>query len=420
MTRTPRTLVVVGHGMVGHRLVERLRAHDRHGTWRAVVLAEEPRPAYNRVALSSYLEGRSAADLTLAGHEFLGDPLVDLRLATPVTGIDRDARTVTTADGTLVGYDALVLATGSRPFVPPVPGHDLPGCFVYRTFDDLDAIRAAARQGRPGVVVGGGLLGLEAANALRLLGVQPHVVELAPRLMPLQLDEGGARVLARLVGDLGLRVHCGTAVQTVHARADGRTRAVTLTDGSTLDADLVVFSAGVRPRDELAGPAGLATGGRGGFLVDDRCRTEDPRIWAVGECAAVRGRTYGLVAPGYRMAELVADQLLGRPGTRFADPDTSAKLKLLGVDVAGFGDAHAETEGALEYVLRDDTAGTYAKLVLGPDGRVLLGGVLAGDASAYRTLRALVGRELTAPPDRLLSGPALGGTPPQAREPAAA
>lgn len=409
MTRTPRTLVVVGHGMTGHRLIEHLRAHDRHGTWRVVVLAEEPRPAYNRVALSSYLDGRSAADLTLAGPDFLADPLVELRTATPVTGIDRRARTVTTADGTLTRYDALVLATGSRPFVPPVPGHDLPGCFVYRTFDDLDALREAARETGTGVVVGGGLLGLEAADALRLLGVRPHVVELAPRLMPVQLDDGAARVLARLVTALGLRVHCGTAVREIHAGADGRADRVTLTDGTVLGTRLVVFSAGVRPRDELAGPAGLATGERGGFLVDELCRTADPDVWAVGECAAVRGRAYGLVAPGYRMAELVADQLLGRPTAPFTDPDTATKLKLLGVDVASFGDAHAETEGALEYVLRDDTAGTYAKLVLDAEGRVLLGGVLAGDASAYRTLRALTGRELTAPPDRLLSAPDPGG-----------
>jgi nitrite reductase (NADH) large subunit len=415
MTRTPRTLVVVGHGMTGHRLVEHLRAHDRHGAWRVVVLAEEPRPAYNRVALSSYLEGKTAADLTLAGHDFLTDPLVELRTAAPVTGVDRRARTVTTADGTLTRYDALVLATGSRPFVPPVPGHDLPGCFVYRTFDDLDALREAAHAGGPGVVVGGGLLGLEAANALRLLGVRPHVVELAPRLMPLQLDDGGARVLARLVTGLGLRVHCGTAVRAIRAGGDGRVGGVALTDGTALDARLVVFSAGVRPRDDLAGPAGLATGERGGFLVDDLCRTADPAVFAVGECAAVRGRTYGLVAPGYRMAELVADQLLGRPTTPFTDPDTATKLKLLGVDVASFGDAHAESEGALEYVLRDDGAGTYAKLVLDPEGRILRGGVLAGDASAYRTLRALTGRELTAPPDRLLSAPGPVGPPHRTR-----
>ncbi|MFF7790379.1 FAD-dependent oxidoreductase [Streptomyces sp. NPDC007991] len=415
MTRTPRTLVVVGHGMTGHRLVEHLRTHDRHGTWRVVVLAEEPRPAYNRVALSSYLEGRSAADLTLAGHAFLTDPLVELRTAAPVTGIDRRAHAVITSDGAVTRYDALVLATGSRPFVPPVPGHDLPGCFVYRTFDDLDAIREAAREQGPGVVVGGGLLGLEAANALRLLGVRPHIVELAPRLMPLQLDDGGARVLTRLVTGLGLRVHCGTGVRAVHPAADGRVGQIALTDGTALDARMVVFSAGVRPRDELAGPAGLATGERGGFLVDDLCRTGDPGVWAVGECAAVRGRTHGLVAPGYRMAELVADQLLGRPVTPFTDPDTATKLKLLGVDVASFGDAHAETDGALEYVLRDDGAGTYAKLVLDPEGRILRGGVLAGDASAYRALRALTGRELTASPDRLLSVPGPGGPPPRTR-----
>ncbi|MGP3923132.1 NAD(P)/FAD-dependent oxidoreductase [Streptomyces sp. 8N616] len=398
-----RTLVVAGHGMVGHHLVRNLRFRDRRGTWRIVILAEEAHPAYNRVALSSYLEGTSASELSLADEEFLGDPMVDLRLSTAVTGIDRRARTVAAADSTVTAYDALVLATGSRPFLPPVPGRDLPGCFVYRTFDDLDAIRAAATPGRPGVVVGGGLLGLEAANALRLLGMRPHVVEMAPRLMPLQVDEGAGRVLARLVGELGVHVHCGTAIRSVDGGPDGRVRAVTLADGTTLESDLVVFSAGVRPRDELAGPAGLETAERGGFLVDEYCRTRDERsIWAVGECAAVRGRCHGLLAPGYRMAETVVEQLLGIGETPFPGADLSTKLKLLGVEVASFGDVHAESPGALEFVHADNAAGTYAKLVLGEDGRTLLGGVLAGDATAYPVLRALVGHELTAPPEQLL------------------
>lgn len=252
-----RTLIVVGHGMVGHRLVEEVRARDAAGTWRIVVLGEESRPAYDRVALSSYLDGKSAEDLSLVSHEFLDDPLVDLRLDTGAAAVDRHARTVSTTDGAVLGYDALVLATGSRPFVPPVPGHDLDGCFVYRTLDDLDEIRDAATEGRPGVVIGGGLLGLEAANALRLLGMRPHVVEMAPRLMPLQVDEGGGQVLSRLVGDLGLTVHCGAATQSVDADEHGRVRGVTLADGTTIDTDVVVFSAGVRPRDELAEPAGL-------------------------------------------------------------------------------------------------------------------------------------------------------------------
>jgi nitrite reductase (NADH) large subunit len=397
-----RTLVVVGHGMVGHRMVEDLRGKDTAGAWRIVVLGEESRPAYDRVGLSSYMDGKSAADLSLVTQEQLADPLVDLRLNTGVVGIDRQARTVSTSDGSVVSYDALVLATGSKPFVPPVPGHDLDGCYVYRTLDDLDAIRAAATEGQPGVVVGGGLLGLEAANALRLLGMRPHVVELAPRLMPLQVDEGGGQVLARLVGDLGLQVHTGASTQSIDADDDGNVRGVTLSDGTVVDTDLVVFSAGVRPRDELAEPTGLERGERGGFLVDDQCRTNDEHIWAIGECAAVQGRCYGLVAPGYSMAEAVADQLLELGDSPFPGADMSTKLKLLGVDVASFGDAHGQTDGALEVVYANNAAGTYAKLVLSDDAQVLLGGVLVGDASAYGVLRPLVDRELPAPPEQLL------------------
>ncbi len=383
----PRTLVVVGHGMVGHRLVAELSARDRAGEWRIVVLAEERRPAYDRLALSSYFDGRSAAELTLP------DQAAQLRLSCPATAIDRHNRTVSTADGAVITYDALVLATGSRPFVPPVPGHDLPCCFTYRTLDDLDAIRAAARPGRPGVVIGGGLLGLEAANALRLLGMRPHVVELAPRLLPLQVDEAAGALLARLVEGVGVRVHCAVATEAI---SPGR---VALADGSALEADLVVFSAGVRPRDELAIAAGLERAERGGILVDESCRTADPRVWAIGECAAVNGRVYGLAAPGYRMAETVAAQLLGGEA-RFTATDMSTKLKLMGVPVASFGDAHAKTEDAVEFT--HATRDTYRKLVLAPDASTLLGGILTGDTSAYALLRTLVGRELPAPPEELL------------------
>ncbi|MFG2616920.1 NAD(P)/FAD-dependent oxidoreductase [Streptomyces sp. NPDC048507] len=397
-------LVVVGHGMVGHRLVREVRERDRSDRWRIVVLAEESRPAYDRIALSAYARGADPAELTLDGAAFTGDERVRSRRASPVARIDRARRTAYCADGTAVRYDALVLATGARPFVPPVPGHDLPGCHVYRTLDDVTAIRSAARPGRPAVVVGGGLLGLEAAGALAALGMCPQVVEAAPWLMAVQLDEGAGRVLGRLVGALGVRPRCGAGLKSVDAGPDGRVRTVTLADGELLDAALVVFSTGVRPRDELAAAAELPTGERGGFLVDARCRTPDPRVWAVGDCAAVEGRCHGLLAPGYRMAETVARELCADPGEPFTDPDLSTKLKLLGVEVGSFGDAHARSEGAMEFIRSDRGGERYAKLVLDGTTGALLGGVLAGDTAPYATLHSLLGRPLPDPP-HLLLGP---------------
>jgi nitrite reductase (NADH) large subunit len=404
------TLVVAGHGMVAHRLVEAVRAEDPRGTWRVVVLAEEPRPAYDRVALTSYVDTWDPAALALPGSDYTGDPHVDLRLGELVVSVDRDAKSVTTASGASVSYDALVLATGSRPFVPPVPGHDLAGCFVYRTIEDLDAIRAAAvdkpgRGRRSAVVIGGGLLGLEAAKALRDMGLSPHVVEMAPRLMPLQVDEGGGSMLRRMITALDVTVHTGTSTASIEA--DGSRLLAKLGNGTELDVDLVVFSAGIRPRDDLARQSGLELGPRGGVLTDASCRTSDPSIYAIGECAAVEGKVYGIVAPGYAMAEIVAAQLTGGSGT-FPEPDTSTKLKLMGVDVASFGDAHAATEGALEVAVNDAVAGTYKKLVVTDDGKTLLGGVLVGDATEYNTLRALVGRPLPAEPGAILA-PAGGG-----------
>ncbi|HEV8557993.1 MAG TPA: nitrite reductase large subunit NirB [Actinophytocola sp.] len=400
-----RSLVVVGNGMVGHRLVQAVRDRDGDGAWRVTVLAEEPRPAYDRVALTSYVDTWDPGRLELDGADFTGDPMVALRLGDPVVAVDRLARTVTTKSGLVHDYDKLVLATGSYPFVPPVPGRDLPGCHVYRTIEDLDAIRATAaaktRRGRrAAMVVGGGLLGLEAAKALRDMGFSPHVVELAPWLMPLQVDEGGGALLRRLIENLDVTVHPGTSTQSIE-QDRGRLIAK-LANGTELDLDLVVFSAGVRPRDDLARAADLEVGARGGVVVDSGCRTSDPDIYAVGECACLEGRVYGLVAPGYAMAEVVADRLLGGAAT-FPGADMSTKLKLLGVDVASFGDAHAKSEGALEVVFNDAVSGAYRKLVVSDDARTLLGGVLVGDATAYTTLRPMVGRELPADPAALIA-----------------
>ncbi|WP_433283422.1 nitrite reductase large subunit NirB [Micromonospora sp. CA-244673] len=390
-------LVVVGNGMVGQRFVEALRARDRERRWRVTVLAEERRPAYDRVRLSAFFDGVGAKELNL----HTPDDGVELRLGDPALALDRARRVVRTAAGEHP-YDALVLATGSSAFVPPVDGTDLPGVFVYRTLDDLAAIRAHAGGRRTGAVIGGGLLGLEAANALRLLGLSTSVVEFAPRLMPAQVDEAGGAMLRRYVEELGVTTYLGVATRALRPGADGAVGTLELSDGRTVAADLVVVAAGIRPRDELARAAGLPLGPRGGVLVDAGCRTVDERIWAVGECAAVDGACHGLVAPGYATAEVVADRLLGGAAT-FPGADTATKLKLLGVDVASFGDAHGVTPGCLDVTFTDPATRAYAKLVLSDDARTLLGGVLVGDASAYPTLRASVGGPLPAPPLALLA-----------------
>ncbi|MEY1674484.1 nitrite reductase large subunit NirB [Gordonia sp. ABKF26] len=403
-TRTTKTVVVVGHGMVGHRFVQALRARDATDRWRIEIVSEEIDPAYDRVGLSSYVGAWLRDSLALEGNTYAGDDHVVTHLGETVTGIDREARRVVTSGGREIDYDAVVLATGSYAFVPPVPGHDNDRCFVYRTLDDLDDIRAAAEAAGPGatgVVVGGGLLGLEAANALKLMGMTPHVVEFAPRLMPMQVDEGGGAILKNLVTDLGLEVHTGVGTSEI-ADAEGGGLRVTLSDESTIDASLVVFSAGVRPRDQLARESGLAVGERGGVLVDTGCVTDDENIYAIGEVAAVEGRCYGLVAPGYSTAEVVADRLLG--GTsEFPGADLSTKLKLLGVDVASFGDAFGATANALEITYHDAVAGRYAKIVVSDDAKTLLGGILVGDASAYAMLKPMVGREIPGDPAALIA-----------------
>ena len=410
-------VVVVGHGMVGHRFVEAMRARDTSGSWRITVLAEEADAAYDRVGLTGYTEHWDRSKLALAGNDYVGDELVELRLDARVAEIDRAEKVVVTADGERVDYDALVLATGSYAFVPPVPGRDLPPCHAYRTLDDLDAIRhdaECARRASPspvGVVIGGGLLGLEAANALRSFGLHAHIVEMAPRLMAQQLDEAGGALLSRIIADLGITVHTGVSTEAirpaqrnkpVRRSADSEAVAVALGNGTVIDAGVVVFAAGVRPRDELARDAGLEIAERGGVLTDLSCATKDCNIYAIGEVAAIDGRCYGLVGPGYTSAEVVADQLLGG-AAEFPEADMSTKLKLLGVDVASFGDAMGVTPDCLEVAVNDAVNQTYAKLVLSDDAKTLLGGILVGDASAYGILRPMVGEPLPGDPMALIA-----------------
>jgi nitrite reductase (NADH) large subunit len=409
MTHHRKTLVVVGNGMVGHRFVLAAIERGLTETHDLVVVGAEPRPAYDRVALTSFFAADGAEELSLLPDGRYPDPRVRLLVGIEVTALDPTDRTISLSDGQEIGYDELVLATGAAPFVPPLPGRDLDGCFVYRTIEDLVAIREAAATATRGAVIGGGLLGLEAANALVQLGLETHVVEMAPRLMPVQLDESGGATLVRHIERLGVTVHAGAATSEVLG-SEGRVAGLGLVDADPIEAQVVVFSAGIRPRDQLARDAGLDLAERGGVLVDDRCRTSDEHVWAIGECAAPGGRTYGLVAPGYTMAEVVVDALLGGSGS-FTGADMSTKLKLLGVDVASFGDAFATTDGALELVFADAVAGIYKKLVVSEDGRQLLGGILVGDATAYGVLRPMVssGIELPDNPEDLILPASRGG-----------
>lgn len=414
--QSAKHVVVVGHGMVGHRFVEALRARDTDGAWRVTVLSEETDAAYDRVGLTGYTEHWDRSQLALPGNDYAGDNGVVLHLGLAAREIDRAAKTVTLADGQSLDYDALVLATGSYAFVPPVPGRDLPQCHVYRTLDDLDAIRdgalAAAKTKTPvGVVIGGGLLGLEAANALRGFGLDTHVLEMSPHLMAAQLDEAGGAVLTRMIRGLGIEVHTGVSTESIQpaqknqplrrSQSNDAVR-VALNDGSSIEAGVVIFAAGVRPRDELAREAGLELAQRGGVMTDLSCVTSDPDIYAVGEVAAIEGRCYGLVGPGYTSAEVVADRLLGG-AAEFPEADMSTKLKLLGVDVASFGDAKGHTPNSLEVVVNDPVKQTYAKLVLSDDAKTLLGGILVGDASAYGVLRPMVASELPGDPLSLIA-----------------
>jgi nitrite reductase (NADH) large subunit len=432
MTKRQR-IVVVGHGMVGHRFAQAALERGLTETHDVVVFGEEPRAAYDRVGLTSWFGHPDGAEgLSLLPGGVYDDPRVRLVLDSVVTEIDRAARTVTVVsppsawsrDGrqgalldqrvepgavTVHDYDVLVLATGAAPFVPPVEGRGKDGCFVYRTIEDLEAIKAASEAATSGVVIGGGLLGLEAANALVQLGLDTHVVEMAPRLMPVQLDEAAGVTLVRHVEKLGVKVH--TAVLTEEIEGGDSVTGLRVRQAGTeegaptevVEAQVVVFSAGIRPRDALARECDLATAPRGGVLVDEQCRTADPHVFAIGECAAPGGTMYGLVAPGYAMAEVVVDALLDGPGT-FTGADMSTKLKLLGVDVASFGDAFATTEGALELTYADAVSGVYKKLVVSEDGRRLLGGILVGDASAYGILRPMVSSGLALPdnPEQLI------------------
>ncbi|UOD29919.1 nitrite reductase large subunit [Massilia violaceinigra] len=388
-------IIVIGHGMVGHKFLESLGATGAPGL-EVTVLCEEPRAAYDRVHLSEFFSGKSAADLSLVPAGFFEGGNMLLKLNAKAVAVDREAKTVTVGSGEVLAYDKLVFATGSYPFVPPLAGRERKDCFVYRTIEDLEAMLECGKRSKTGVVIGGGLLGLECAKALRDMRLQTHVVEFAPRLMAVQVDDGGARVLRAKIEDLGVTVHTQKNTLEIIDGEDG-THRMNFADGSHLDTDMIVFSAGIRPRDDLARLCGLAIGPRGGIAIDNSCLTSDPDVYAIGECALWNGQLFGLVAPGYDMARVAARHLLGEQAAAFTGADMSTKLKLMGVDVASIGDPHAASPGSRSYQFTDERKQVYKKIVVSDCGKFLLGGVMVGDASEYGTLLQMMLNKIELP-----------------------
>jgi len=397
LTTTHRKrIIVIGNGMVGHKFCEKLLAKDIKNEFEIIVFGEETHRAYDRVHLTEYFSGKSVEDLSLSAPDWYASNQIKLYLDDAVIEIDKFKRVITSAGGIELTYDFLVLATGSAAFVPTVPGTDKFGVFVYRTIDDLELITSFAYKAKKAAVIGGGLLGLEAAKAMMDLDLETHVVEFADRLMPRQLDESGSEFLKSKLEHLGIKVHLHKNTSSISGKekVDG----LEFKDNSQLEVDMVVISAGIKPRDELAKECGLRTGPRGGIIVNNKLQTSDPCIYAIGECALFQGMIYGLVAPGYEMADIVASQLTGTD-KEFTDFDMSTKLKLLGVDVASFGDAMGMDNECKTVVFEDKIRGIYKRLNVSMDGKFLLGGILVGDASAYNMLLQTYKNSMLLPSD---------------------
>jgi nitrite reductase (NADH) large subunit len=392
-----KRIVVVGNGMVGHKFIDNLVNHADADQYQVITFSEEPRLAYDRVQLSKYFSGSTAEDLMLTSEDYYTEKSVEFILKDKVVDLDFENKEVITASGRREGYDKLILATGSFPFVPPIPGNNGEHCLVYRTIEDLEAITYSATKSKVGVVVGGGLLGLEAAAALKAAGLETHVVEFAPRLMAVQLDEGGGKLLRRKIESIGVKVHTQKATNEIVAGTDARYR-MNFADGSHLETDMILFSAGIRPQDELARKCGIQVGERGGIVVDNNCQTNLDDVYAIGECALWNNRIYGLVAPGYQMAKVALSHITGG-SDQFMGADMSTKLKLLGVDVASIGDAHGATPGSLSYTYSNDVEEVYKRMIVSADNKKLLGAVLVGDVEAYGTLQQMCVNGMDLPED---------------------
>lgn len=399
-------LVVVGNGMAGIRTVEELLALAPD-LYDITVFGAEPHTNYNRILLSPVLTGeRTLQDIVLNDEAWYARHGIRLLRDRKVTRVDRLRRVVQADDGTEAPYDRLLLATGSNPFILPVPGNDLDGVVAFRDIGDVNQMIEASSRYRHAVVIGGGLLGLEAANGLAARGMDVSVVHLGPALLDRQLDGEASAMLRRSLEARGLTFLLGRQTQAILGGGDGRVRALRFADGQEIPADLVVMAAGVRPNTELAERCGLHVDR--GVVVTDTLQTYDPRIYAVGECVSHRGTAYGLVAPLFEQAKVAANHLALHGIGRYEGSVTSAKLKVSGIDVFSAGDFAGDGQ-AESITLSDALDGVYKKLVIRSDK--LVGACLYGDTADSAWYMRLIreGQDIGGLRDRLMAGENVAG-----------
>jgi nitrite reductase (NADH) large subunit len=402
-------VIVVGNGMVGYKFCEKFIAKSGQEKYQIIVFGEEPRRAYDRVHLSEYFSGKSTDDLSLSTSNWYEENNIILNTSELITDINREQKTIHTHLEKTHTYDYLVLATGSAAFVPPIEGVDKEGVFVYRTIEDLDAIMAYAKKikqkgATEAAVLGGGLLGLEAAKAVYDLGLNPHVVEFAPRLMPRQLDKGASDMLQSKIEELNIGIHLNKSTQYI--AGENAITGMMFEGDELLKVDMLVISAGIKPRDELGRVSGLEVGVRGGIVVNNQMQSSDPYIYAIGEVALYNHMIYGLVAPGYEMGDVAAEQILKGVKTMRETIDMSTQLKLIGVEVASFGDPFIENEDVTAIVYENKLSGIYKRINVTKDSKTLLGGILVGDSSDYNGLFQIYSNAMALPknPEDLILG----------------
>jgi nitrite reductase (NADH) large subunit len=406
--KTKKKLVLVGNGMTSVKFCQKMVEAKLQDALEVTVIGEEKYLGYDRVHLTDYYTGTSVETLTLASSEWYQQNNIEIVTGNLVTEIDKEKKQIKTQHGIIYNYDILVLATGSSAYVPPIPGVDKTGVFVYRTFEDLDAIKSYVKKAKKGVVIGGGLLGLEAAKAIMDDGIETTVIERNPWLMNRQLDEKGAAILQQKLEKQGLKVVTNTTTQQFEGNE--KVTGISCADGKVIEADLFIISTGIKARDELARKAGLEVGKNGGIVVDEGMQTSYPGIYAIGECAFAAGMIWGLVAPCYQMAEVLVERLKGE-NKSFTGGDLSTKLKLIGTEVASFGDALGQTAGAVPLVLENKFSGIYKRLNISENGKYLLGGILVGDTSDYNMLLQAYKSKIKLPenPESLLVAHGKGG-----------